>query len=48
MDKQIQAINEGPYIDVPRIQVIFDCEKKLLDTLIELGLGELVFSHNDV
>ena len=47
MDKQIQEINEGPYKEVPRVQVLFDCEKRLLDTIIELGLGELVLCHND-
>lgn len=48
MDKQILAIKEAPYTEVPRVQVLFDCEKKLLDMLMELGLGKLVLCHNDV
>lgn len=48
MDKQIMAIDEAPYTEVPRIEVLFDCEKKLKDAIIELGFGELVLCHNDV
>lgn len=48
MDKQIEAIDDPIYKEIPRIQEVFDCEKKLKDTLNGLGLGELVLSHNDV
>ena len=42
MDQKIEAIKEAPYTEVPRIQVLFDCENKLKETLDELGLGKLV------
>ena len=47
MGKQIAAIDEAPYNEMPKMQLLFEWEKKLLEILKELGLGKLVLCHND-
>ena len=47
-DKQLEKDGRPfPYNEIPRVEVQFELEDKIMAILNEAGLGRIVFCHND-
>lgn len=41
--EQIASIKEGPYLEMPKLKVLIDHEKRITRALKQIGLGKIVF-----
>ena len=47
MDKHVALINEWPYTELPRVRLLLDEMERGRSICEALGLGRIVFAHND-